>query len=200
MSTGGVLATTLQTRIWRDEPALWSAAVRRHPSPWVYGLVGRELDLAGQKDQAVVWYRRATAPPKPMVEACFRVAAISLDLGRPQDALTDGQAALDAGCEPSPELLAPMAVATALLGDWEQAELQAMRIGQDSTGLSTVVKLAAGARRGELGPLRVEVARHPELPASGLYDRVAWLLEQSGQADAASAVRAAAAEASEPSP
>ncbi|NOY24633.1 MAG: hypothetical protein GXP62_02065, partial [Oligoflexia bacterium] len=42
--------------------------------------------------------------------------------------------------------------------------------------------------------------RHPDLPAGGLYDRVAWLLEQSGEEEAASAVRAAASQVPRPQP
>lgn len=184
MALGGAMTTSLQVRIWNGSDSLWAAAVSRHPSPWVYGVVARELDLDGRKDEAVEWYRRATAPPKPMIEACYRVAWVSLDRGQPDDVIADGQAALDAGCPPEPELLAPMAVALALRGDWDQAELAAIQVVPDPTGLSTIVEVAAGARRGELGPLRVAIDEHPELPSEGLYRRVSWLLDQAGEPEA----------------
>jgi len=188
MGLGGAVGTGLQTRIWHDEDSLWTASLARHPSPWIYGVIARELDLSGRPDDAVLWYRRATAPPHPMQEACYRVAAVSLARNAPEDILQDGQAALDAGCPDMPELRAPMVMALAMLGQWDQAEVRGLQVVEDPTGLVRVVLIAAGARRGELGPLRLALHEHPDQDPGGLYQRVAWLLERAGDAGPSQAV------------
>ncbi|RME25197.1 MAG: hypothetical protein D6798_09510 [Deltaproteobacteria bacterium] len=188
---GGVLtARTLPT--WSDDETLWRTAVQRHPSQWTAGALARTLDLAGRPEAAIAWYRRAIAPPQAMQEACFRVTAVDVLLGDPEAAVADAEVALEAGCARSPELLAPVAMAHALLGHWAVAESLAAELDPDPTGLAVVVRSAAAARRQDLGVLEAAVRSHPDADPAGLVARVAWLLEQAGDASSAAWVRAAA--------
>lgn len=191
IGVAGAMGASRQLPAWRDDLSLWTAALEVHPSPFVQGVLGRELELAGHPDEAAAWYRLAVQPPKPMHEACYRISAVHLTRGDPAAAVQDGQAALDAGCPATPELLGPMAVAQAGLGNWDDAEVMALELAPDPTGLSTIVAVAAGARRGNLGPLRVALAAHPDADPAGLYQQVAWLLSMSGEEAVAEQVRAA---------
>ncbi len=191
LAVAGAVGVSQALPAWRSDQTLWQAAVQRHPSQYTAGTLARTLDLAGDPDAAIAWYRRAIAPPLAMQEACYRVTAVDLALGDPTAAIADADMGLQAGCARSPELLAPVALAQASLGRWDAAEALADQLDPDPTGLSIVVRSAAGARRGDLGPLDAAVRAHPDADPAGLHAQVAWLLEQAGDADSAARVRAA---------
>jgi len=98
---------------------LWQAAIERAPSGYAKGALARWLEDQGMDDDAAFWYREAVLqPPMPFQESCFNVTRIHLKRGQPQQAVRVGQEALTAGCDASPELVAPLALAHALSGEW----------------------------------------------------------------------------------
>lgn len=175
---------------WRDDESLWTTALSRHPNPYVYDGYAKLLEDHGDLAGAATWYERATVPPAPSAHACYNVARIHLKRGDPAAAARAGQAALGAGCSPTPELVAPTAVGLAATGRWEAAAELARRVDHDPTGQAIVVRVAAAARRGDLGPLHQAQASGKGDPVA-LAKQVAWLLEQGGALEAAAQVRAA---------
>lgn len=172
---------------WHDDLRFWYTATLHHPQPYTWTGMAKVLELAGRHDAAADWYRRATQPPKPRQQACFNLTSLQLQRGDPAGAVSEGERGLAAGCAPSPELLAPLALAYAAVGRWGEAEVTAMEVDADPTGKAVVVRVAAAARRGDLEPLRAAGGtRVGELAA-----QVVWLLEQAGEQEAAAAVRAA---------
>lgn len=164
---------------WRSDEALARASLSAWPSPWSQTSVGLNEEAAGSLEEARRLYLLATAPPRPEPRACRRLAGLSLKRGHPEDTVTDGRGLLQQGCDAVPEVLAPMAYAVAWLGEWDQAELEAMQVVGDTTGLAATVRLAAGARRGELGALRVWQKERPEQPPS--LSAVVELLRRAGE-------------------
>jgi hypothetical protein len=73
--------------------------------------------------------------------------------GLPKQAITAGEEALEAGCEPSAELVAPLALAYALTGDWGKALQRSAKVGADPTGKAILARLAAQAAMGDVQPL-----------------------------------------------
>ena len=192
------LLTTLSLPTWRDDGRLWTAAVATHPSPYTWGGLAKTLEDAGRLDAAAHAYRQATDGPRPFPEACYNAAQIHLKRGRPDAAAAAGRRALVNGCPRSPELLAPTAIGVAIGGGWEEAEGLAAEIPRDPTGMAILVRLAAAVRRGDRAPLDAAKASGAGDPAL-LQTQVAWLLEQSGEAELAASLRAAP-EAEERSP
>lgn len=180
---------------WRDDQTLWTSTLAMWPSPYAHGAYAKFLEERGELDQAAEHYRLATAPPRPYDHSCFNITAIHLKRGDPAAAVRDGQAALAAGCAPSPELLGPLSIALAATGDWEAAERAAAQVGPDPTGKAVLVRVAAAARRGDLAPFDAVAGGSRE----ALAQQVGWLLRQGGAPDAAEATtRHAAGEATAP--
>lgn len=71
------------------------------------------------------------------------------DLMNPQPAITWGRLALENGCEPSAELLIPLAVSEALTGEWNRAEKRVEPLQRNPYGLRPVLLSAAALRRGD---------------------------------------------------
>ncbi len=173
---------------WRSDDALALAALQSWPSPWSRAWSGIVLERRGALDEARAFYLEAISDPLPESRACQRLALLSLERGQPADVLLDGAQALEGGCGPLPELRAPMAYAQAWLGQWDRAEVEAMQVSDDNTGIATTVRLAAGARRGELGPLRVWQTERPDDPP--VVADVVELLRRAGEEERAAWVEA----------
>jgi len=162
-----VIMSSIQVPIWAHDGTLWAAAIERAPSGYAKGALARWLEDRGDAIQAAHWYREAVVgPPRPFHESCYNVTRIQLKLGDPARAIDVGQEALEAGCAASPELLAPLALAHALEGEWEAALIQANRLQEDPTGKALIARLASQAALGDTQALREAVdAEGPALEA-----------------------------------
>jgi protein O-mannosyl-transferase len=149
------LLSMRQVPVWKNEATLWRAAIARAPSGYAKGALARWLEDQGMDDDAAHWYREAVIQtPRPFHESCFNVTRIHLKRGDPAAAVAVGQEALDAGCAPSAELVAPLALAHALTGEWSKAQQLAATVGQDPTGKAVIASLAASVALGDAGPLQ----------------------------------------------
>lgn len=186
----GAALSSRQLPAWKDDETLWLSTLRRHPhSGYAAGAYAKLLEDEGRLDEAVAWYRAATQPPRPFAHSCYNVVSLQLKRGDLGAAVHDGRRALENGCARSPELLAPLALALALTGQWEEAEARAAEVGVDPTGKAVLVRIAAAARRGDFAPFEAAAAGQPEARAA-LAAQVARVLEQGGEPDLAAAVRA----------
>jgi len=174
---GLVLCAGMQVPVWKNEATLWQAAIERAPSGYAKGALARWLEDQGLDADAAFWYQQAVIqPPRPFHESCYNVTRIHLKLGDPARAIEAGQEALMAGCDDSPELLAPLALAHALEGQWSVAASIASGIGPDPTGKALLVRLASAAALGDTEPLR-EATRDAPV---GLRAQVMTVLRQGG--------------------
>ncbi|MCP4804903.1 MAG: hypothetical protein GY913_02400 [Proteobacteria bacterium] len=185
---GLAVATSRSIPVWNSDVDLRVATAEARPNPHTIGSLAKTLENAGELDAAAEAYRAATQAPEPYPHSCFNVTAIHLKRGDAESAASEGLRALAAGCEASPELVAPMALGMALSGDWEQAEAHARWIDADPTGQAVLVRVGAAARRGDLEPLGVEAAARGGGKAE-LAEQVAWLLQTSGYPESARRVR-----------
>lgn len=176
--------------IWSSDLSLWRAGVAAHPQPFTWAAYGAALDDAGLLTEAARYTERAATGLPPMPHACFNVARLHLRAGAPADAARAGAEALDAGCPPTAELLAPMAVGQLISGDAERAGGTADRVAVDPTGQAVIVRCAVAATRGDLSVLARTAAGGGGDPAA-LQAQVAWLLREAGEEAAALAVEAA---------
>ena len=137
----------------------------------------RRIEAAEETDQpdASQWLELALAAPAAQ-HCCYSATRYFLDRGDPVGAVASGHAALAQGCSRSPELLAPLSLAEAATGAWEQAERHASGALPDPTGLAPVVLPAAALRRGDTTVLAHWSAQDPGGQAMPLRDQVDWLL------------------------
>ena len=84
------------------------------------------------------------------------------------------------GCEPSPELVAPLALAHALVGDWDAAIRRSTSVGRDPTGKAVVANLAARAATGDVDPLRIAVGAASKAEGASLRAQVMQVLDYGG--------------------
>ena len=174
-----VIVSSMQVPIWANDGTLWKASIERAPSGYAMGALARWLEDQGEAVQAAHWYREAVVhPPRPFHESCYNVTRIQLKLGDPEAAIVVGREAEQAGCEVTPELVAPVALAHALVGEWDESLSQASRLDEDPTGKALIARLASQAALGDVQPLREAIER--DGPA--LADQVMKVLKH-GQAD-----------------
>jgi len=151
--------TLLSTPSWSTDEGLWRAAVSKHPNPYTYGGLAAAYDAGDQWDQAAPYYALATQGPRPFEHACFNAARIHIKRNDLAQAASEGVRALDAGCAPTAELLAPTSLALASQGDWDQAEAMAKQVDHDPTGKAVIVRAAAALRRGDTAAIELEAQR-----------------------------------------
>ena len=167
----GLLLAGLSIRalpVWQDDLTLWSAAWERWPSAYTAGSLAKVLDDLGRLDEAAVMYERATSPPRPLEESCYNITRIHFKRGDAASIKRAGEAARQAGCPDTPELLAPLAYAYFLLCEPAEARQIAERVGSDPTGMAVVVRVAEGLLRGDEAPLQQAIAANPNSDPAGL--------------------------------
>ena len=152
---GMVGLSIVQGPIRKDDASLWEAAIERAPSGYAKGAFARWLEDEGKDGAAAHWYREAIVqPPRPFHESCYNITRIHLKRGIPKQAIAVGEEALEAGCEPSAELVAPLALAYALTGDWAKALQRSAKVDTDPTGKAILARLASQAAMGDVQPLK----------------------------------------------
>jgi len=165
--------TWLNAAQWADSPSLWRRGWDRSPGP--RAACGLFKSLEDDPAQAHPWLDAALGPP-PAQYCCFSATRFYLDQGNPQLAMTWGREALARGCDESGELLGPLAIAEAALGEWQAAEAHARDAVPDPTGLAPVVLSAAALRRGDRTVLDTWSGKPAPEGSRPLEDQVDWLL------------------------
>lgn len=197
---GSVLAvlSARQVPVWQSDRALWSAVSERQPSSFAQAALAKTLELEGDREAAAIHYAQALDPGPPAAHACWNIARNELAMGDFAGAAELGVAALDAGCAPDPELVAPAAVGLVGLGRFDAADALAARVlpGPDPTGLLVLVGLAVALHRGDASGLAAVAGPDP-LRQRALATQVDRLLAAAGD-DAARALLGAALGDGEP--
>jgi hypothetical protein len=183
----GILAilTTMTLHPWKDDRTMWTAVHAQYQTPYTAGHLAREIELSGDLPGSVELYRLGVSPPKPFIEACFSIAQVNFKLGDMPATIRDGKAALDNGCPPVPEILAPVSMALALEGQWDEAEAFAKSMDSDPFGYGIVIRVAAALRRGDRGPMEEAIADNPDSDPALLQAAVRRLIgDNPGSANA----------------
>jgi protein O-mannosyl-transferase len=176
----GALLALCSARVvpmWSDDHSYWWAAVHHHPSSYTRSAFAKVLEEEGDLSTAAGLYAEALEAP-PFPHACYNALRLQLQVHGPAAAAELGPRALQAGCPPVPELMAPWALSLALTGRWEEAEEQARAVSEDPTGLAVVVRVAADLRRGSDEELQRAIAAHPEADPQALRGAATSLLAQ----------------------
>ena len=130
---------------WADTATLWIEANNLHSSQRSRCGAFKALEERGDADAEAGLYLKL-ALPEP--HCCYNASRYWLERDRPEDAVMLGRVALFEGCAPEPNLMAPLALAEALEGDWYAAEQHAGN-GLDPYGYGPIVLSAAALRRGD---------------------------------------------------
>jgi hypothetical protein len=162
---------------WDSDRILWSQAVLTHPNPYTHGAYAKSLYDDGDPVGALTQARLATQGPV-YDHSCYNVVPWALELEGPQSAVETGNQAIAAGCGHPPELVCPLALSNALIGQWSVAMEHATRIERDPTGLCVVVRAAASLRAGDEHAFASEAK--PGASLDELRAQAEWLIERAG--------------------
>ena len=137
----GFIATHSQ---WKDSRSLWSLAHERTPSS--HTACGLFMQSKQEPFIALQLLEEATNHP-PAQHCCFHASQYPLDVHSPERSIELGKKSLRQGCLRSPELMAPLALSEALLGNWIDARAIAQQLQKDPYGYSPLILTAEGLRR-----------------------------------------------------
>ncbi len=130
---------------WSDTVTLWREANMIHSSLRSRCGAFKALEWSGGDDLEASMYLRSSFPNST---CCYNGSRFWLDRNEPGKAVEMGRHALREGCAPEPNLLAPLALAEALEGDWEAA-VEHAGDGRDPYGYGPIVLSAAALREGD---------------------------------------------------
>lgn len=132
---------------WQDSTSLWTFAHERTPSAQsACGLFMQVKETPGTALPLLV----EAVTTKPVAQhCCWSATQYPLNHASPAQAITLGNQALNQGCIASPELIAPLGLSYALVGNWAQAKGIAEGLGTDPYGYSAVILVAEGLRNGD---------------------------------------------------
>jgi hypothetical protein len=151
---------------WKNDAAFWGNAYAQAPglqsACGMFKAVEAEalgLDPGPDREarflEAEPWLAKSLEPPTNAY-CCLSASRWmwdrnqqEWDLMKPQPAIEWGRLALANGCEKSPEILVPLAVSEALVGQWELAENRIRGLKRSPYGLRQVLLSASALRRGD---------------------------------------------------
>jgi hypothetical protein len=159
------VASSSQLAQWSSTESLWRNGFHQAPSQNTACGLFKTLELNAWNEvgdqqslifsEAEVALRTAiTAPPDQYCclsttrwfwERNQRLSGLS----NPNEAIQWGEQALAAGCQQSPEIMAPLAISYALAGRWDEAASTAEQIERDPFGYKAIVLSAAGLVNGD---------------------------------------------------
>ncbi|MEC7984993.1 MAG: hypothetical protein VX278_07510 [Myxococcota bacterium] len=178
------LVQTIQTLpAWKSDLSLFATSLQARENPYRAGAYAKILEQAGKLDTAAFWYERATQPPLPYRHSCYNVTQIHLLREDPTSAIRVGEAALEAGCEPSAELLSPLALAHASQGNWKRAEDLVRNQTRDPRGHIKLLRLVFQARKRNWNTLQETFQRLSVKERDMLIRNIDWLLQRGGDLD-----------------
>lgn len=131
---------------WKDSKAIWIQAHQQTPSS--HSACGLFMQTQEEPNIALPLLDEATNNP-PSQHCCFHASQYPLNTHSPQRSITLGKKALTQGCLVSPELMAPLALSEALLGNWKDAKDIATQLQTDPYGYSPLILTAEGLKRGD---------------------------------------------------
>mgnify|MGYP001342511143 CR=1 FL=1 len=126
---------------WKSNVSLFTKAAEVHNSPYQAGALAKALEEEGELDKAAFWYEKAVAPPLPYQHSCYNITWIHLLRGDMKQIILSGEAALLAGCEPSAELNAPLALAYVTQGQWDKSQKLLTKTTRDPRNIFHLVRL-----------------------------------------------------------
>jgi tetratricopeptide (TPR) repeat protein len=159
---------------WNDNLRLFSKSAEVHSSPYQAGALAKALEEEGQLDDAAYWYEQAIQPPIPYQHSCYNITWIHLLRRDMLKIVSTGERALQAGCTPSAELLAPLALGYAYAGNWKQAELLTKNSTRDPRNIFFLVSVTLKARARD-------IAAFDELRYQSAIPDAIKILQQSDQ-------------------
>jgi hypothetical protein len=177
---GATLAVTthLQKKHWISTVALWTHAHNVTPSQQSACALFKQYEQNNENERANELLLEAIESP-PNVHCCFNASRFPFERGQIQETIDIGYRALNQGCPNSPELLAPLAMAEAMQGNWQQASQLAGIFGKDPWGFGPVILTAEGLRRGDETELQKWTTDAGLKDTGPLHEKAMMLIQES---------------------
>lgn len=168
---------TLQERDhWLDNTTFWDNGYQHHPNQ--HTACGSFMTLRNKPSLAIERLEVSIARP-PKLHCCAQASRYPLELGDMKLAISMGKEALENGCPKIPELLAPMAMATAVSGDWPSCNEYLNEYSTDPFGYKPLLETAYGLQNDDEAPLkRWASPENPLLPNTTVSERQEMLKGQ----------------------
>ncbi len=141
----------LQVRVpdWANNQSLWWSAIRDRPTPVNLAGYGHVQFLDERYKRSFVAFTAGLATDRLANDACPRVIASALRMGRPQLATRMGWWAIDRGCPRDGRLNGWLASALAFSGDWSELEAVLHDGPPDPKGRDQVARAVLATVRGD---------------------------------------------------
>ncbi|MEC8425027.1 MAG: hypothetical protein VX000_14685 [Myxococcota bacterium] len=115
-----IAAVQMRMPEWRDDPALWRAAVEKHPTPHTWGGLGLVLLGDGRVAEAYGLFVRALDDDRPDASICAPAVRAAARLGRAGLLAQTGTWAARRGCDDA-EFRGERGLGLVRAGEWEAA-------------------------------------------------------------------------------
>ena len=170
------LMTLQERQHWTDNQQFWEHGYSEHPNQ--HTACGSFMTLRMDPELALDRLKASISPP-PKLHCCAQAARYPLELGDMNKTIVMGTMALNNGCPNIPELLAPMAMAFAVVGNWEQSIATMNDYNMDPFGYKPLLETAYGLKVNNEEPLiKWTTPENPLLPNTTFTERQRMLRSQ----------------------
>ena len=188
-------ATSSQLPQWKSTESLWRSGFQKAPSQNTACGLFKALEINAWDEEGAQQSLRfseaeealsvaITAPPDQY--CCLSTTRWFWErnqrltgLSNPHEAIRWGEQALEAGCQQSPEIMAPLSISYALAGRWGDATITAAEIERDPFGYKEVVLSAAGIVRGDRSHIDRLIAESSPQQGRALEEQAELIIHQS---------------------
>tara|TARA_B110000037_G_C17037599_1_gene472288 strand:- start:342 stop:1154 length:813 start_codon:yes stop_codon:yes gene_type:complete len=188
-------ATATQIPQWSSTESLWRNGFHQAPSQNTACGLFKTLELRAWNEesnqQELLFAEAETALSAAIASPPDQYCCLSTTrwfwernqrlsgLSNPNDAIQWGERALEAGCQQSPEIMAPLAISYALAGRWDEAASTSTQIERDPFGYKDIVLSAAGILRGDRTHLETLISESSPQAGSSLEQQAELIISHS---------------------
>ena len=161
---------------WIDNTTFWENGYTNHPNQ--HTACGSFMTLRDNPSVALIRLEDSIAHP-PKLHCCAQASRYPLELDEMALTVSMGNKAIENGCPNIPELLAPIAMASAVLGNWTQSMKILEQYSTDPFGYKPLLETAYGLQQNDTAPLKYwSTPENPMLPNTSVVDRERMLKAQ----------------------
>ena len=132
--------------MWESNTTFWEAGYAEYPNQ--HTACGSFMQQRPSPEVALKRLQHSiTSPPK--LHCCAQASRYPFEIGNHSLSLSLGEKAKSNGCPSIPELLAPMAMSAAILGDWSYSMVLLAQYSSDPFGYKPLLETAYGLKQND---------------------------------------------------
>jgi len=142
---------SVQSRsMWQNNTNFWETGYAEYPNQ--HTACGSFMQQRPNPEVALKRLQHSITNP-PKIHCCAQASRYPFEIGNHSLSLSLGERARNNGCPSIPELLAPMAMSAAILGDWSYSMDLVAQYSSDPFGYKPLLETAYGLKQNDLTKL-----------------------------------------------